>query len=175
MHDDQNYRIAALKLHGLHPEDRAWLLAHFQPSQQEKLRNLIQELDDLGFVSTEKIQDKDISYPVGKYQLDTNTVAEINQADPELIMKELSGLPELLKAMILHTRHWHWSSLVWLKIDSYERQRLLRYVSQFDAIKHSVFIALVESFADTINKSMDGNFSVHSPAARAGQSKFWMS
>jgi hypothetical protein len=174
MFDDQNYRIAALKLHALHPDDRKWILSHFESAQQEKLRVLIEELEELDLAPIKTLQESDISYPIGNFQLAPSLVAEINQMGSEKIMRHLNSLPEILKAMVLHAWRWRWSSAVWLMFDLQQRQRLLRYAHQFDSVKPSVFTALVESFADEIKKSADSGLANQQASQRIGQTQFWM-
>lgn len=169
MNENQNFRMAALKLHALHPKDRAWLLAHFEPSQQGILGTLIRELDDLGFVSTENVSNHLANYPVGHFQLDANIVAEINQARPEVVMKSLNALPERLMAMVLHAARWQWSSSIWLQLEQHERQRLLRQITQFGEIKAPVFIALIESFAEMLKQEKPSV----TLTPRVAQSKDW--
>jgi len=172
MSGDHNFRMAALKLHGLHSKDRDWLLERFDSAQQGKLRALIAELDELGFVSTDQIPARDLFYPVGSYQLDSHTAARLNQADTELVMKVLNDLPSLLKAMVLHARHWQWSSHIWARFDQFERQRMVAHINQFASIKPSVFSALIDSFAEAVGKATSSHPSKQ-PAPRVGKSRFW--
>ena len=119
-------------------------------------------------VSTEKISSDFTVCPVGAFSLDAGMVAEINRAHPDTVMKILNGWPHRLKAMILHAARWHWSSCVWLALEQQERDRLLRHIAQFDAIKAPVFTALVESFAEAIRHATPSN--VPGELSRYGQS-----
>ncbi|TCS37722.1 hypothetical protein EDC30_10314 [Paucimonas lemoignei] len=150
MNEIQTYRMVALKLHGLHPKDRKWILGQFEPNQQNILRDLLKELDSLGLVTTEDLATNFSSHSVGDVQLAEDLIQNINQADVELVKRQLSSLPDRLKAMLLYAHQWEWSSTVWLSLEQSERDRLSRQIDQCHAIKAAAFSALAQFFADEL-------------------------
>lgn len=168
MIESPNYRMVALKLHGLHPRDRKWMLEHFEPAQQKILRALLKELQSLGLVPTDQISNNFAPYPVGALSLDDHIIAEINRADPEIVRIALKDLPDRLKAMILHATQWQWASAVWLSLQQQERERLLRHFDHCGAIKPQVFTALLEAFADemSVANPIDRSSELMAPARR---------
>lgn len=167
MNENQTYRMAALKLHGLHPKDRKWMLGQFESAQQKILRDLLRELDSLGLVSTEGIASNFSSHPVGDVQLEADILQKINRADIELVKKLLSALPDRLKAMLLYAHQWEWSPTVWLSLEQAERDRLLRQISHCTAVKVPAFTALAKSFAKEITAAKPVN-TADKLATRAG-------
>ncbi len=161
MIEGHNYRMAALKLHGLHPRDRSWLLGHLDQGQRNVLQNLIKELDALGLVPAAEISASLTTYPVGNYILDEDAVRDIQQTDAELVWKNFAPLPERLKAILLHAHRWQWAALIQEKLEPHEQSRLLRHMAQLDTIKPAVGVSLVQAFAAELRQTRPYDDSSH--------------
>lgn len=152
MSEVNNLRLVALKLHGLHPKDQTWMLDRLEEPEQLKIRVLLEELNELGFVPIENITNDVASYPVRNIAFDPNLIASIDILTSETALKNLNGLPERLRAMVLHSKKWQWSGVVWQKIEQHERARLITHMNQFAQVKPPVFVALLESFKEEISR-----------------------
>ncbi len=153
MTENHSYRMAALKLHGLHPRDRSWLLGHLEQGPRHLLQNLIKELDALGLVPAAEISAGLTTYPVGNYILDEDAVRDIQQTHAELVWKNFAPLPERLKAILLHAYRWQWTALIQDKLEPHEQSRLLRHMAQLDPLKPAVCASLVQAFAAALRQT----------------------
>ncbi|HHJ13926.1 MAG TPA: hypothetical protein ENJ79_06045 [Gammaproteobacteria bacterium] len=107
-------RRVALYLHGLHADDRQWLLENLDPDDRRKLRSMLTELEqmdvprdqawlpDLAGAAVEK--EPEPSGPVGA----KDYVDKIESADPERIAAVLDHETTAVVVQILNYRMWSW-------------------------------------------------------------------
>jgi hypothetical protein len=85
----KGYRQAAVTLHGMHVDDRAWLLGELDQGQRATLEGLIGELDELGFPAQPDLVGRDLGV----------------QAAPAQGPRE----PVRLVAQLLNAYDWPWT------------------------------------------------------------------
>jgi hypothetical protein len=93
-------RRAALTVHALDPEDRAWMLAQLQPQQRAAIEPLLEELRDLGIRperrALEQIQDETASLATAGGRLTRLDRKEIRQLARVLEQEA----PEVARALL---------------------------------------------------------------------------
>ncbi|MDO8299546.1 hypothetical protein [Lacisediminimonas sp.] len=145
---DSAYRQAALKLHGMHRRDRAWLLARCTPAQQERLRALLDELAALGLVC---IADADTDadappYAVAGNAIDSALALAVNRLPLASVTATIAGMPDRLVAILLHAQAWQWAPALWRQLEPPARQVLLAQISQLAPIAPALQLAVVATF-----------------------------
>jgi hypothetical protein len=105
----QNYRQAALCLHGLGPDDRQWLLSRLPDRHRAALHALLEELELLGIPGDQYPSEyARIAAPAGGEPGDA--VLEIESASPEQIWSVLESEPDAIIRALLAARDWSWKS-----------------------------------------------------------------
>lgn len=103
-------RLMALRLHGLHEADRAWLLAQLPEENRQSLQSMLAELTQLGFpqdsalgaVGHETSVRPTPALPVN------DAVAVIDAADARAIWSLLRAEPEVVRHYLIGLRAWRW-------------------------------------------------------------------
>lgn len=149
----QNLKQVALRLHGLHAVDRAWLLEQIPEQQRSKIAPLIRELDQMGIIHVGPSPLSGSTCPVGKFDLSSNTVQVIDRTPWNRLAPVFTELPDRLRAMLLHARAWRWSGDAWASLDARERTSILRHVTALSELRPAVVIALVDCVAETLRES----------------------
>jgi hypothetical protein len=143
---DSAYRQAALKLHGMHRSDRAWLLARCAPAQQERLRALLDELAALGLVFAAGAPTAAPPYAVAEHAIDKDLALAVNRLPLDSVTATITGMPDRLVAILLHAQRWRWAAALWLQLDSPVRQRLLAHIDQLAPLTPAMQLAVVSTF-----------------------------
>ncbi|WP_322402003.1 hypothetical protein [Massilia luteola] len=102
----RGYRQAAVALHGMNREDRAWLLGELDRGQCAVLEGLMRELDELGFPAAPDLAGSDLGGPAVPLNGPRETLA---LAPAEDVAAVLEREPVLLVAQLLNVCDWPWT------------------------------------------------------------------
>lgn len=102
----KGYRQAAVTLHGMHADDRAWLLGELDQGQRATLEGLIGELDELGFPAQLDLVARDIGDQAAPAQGPREQLA---RAPVDDVAAALEREPVRLVAQLLNAYDWPWA------------------------------------------------------------------
>jgi hypothetical protein len=131
----EGLRLAALKLHGMAPEDRVWVLDRLDPGARRQLRSLLQDLKRSGIDPAQAgaVQGEVAARPAASREKDATParaeaapaqatpasqtltaemVARLDQADAERVARVLKAEPEWVAAIVLAAHRWKWGAAV---------------------------------------------------------------
>lgn len=101
------YRKAAVLLHGLHEDDRRWMLEQLSAEEQHILTQYLNEIRELGFSSEGAVSQESIRR-AGKVA-HASPMDIVAEADAEAVYGILHTEPIPLVAMLLRAHQWKWS------------------------------------------------------------------
>ena len=106
-------RRAALSLHGLEDEDRAWVLSRLSEDQRAELTALVRELDELGFPRhAGAVHGDSVALPSASSEtLPVRTTLEdrFEEATPQQVVAGLAQESPAVIAWLLGRRRWRWA------------------------------------------------------------------
>lgn len=102
------YRKAAVLLHGLHEDDRQWMLDKLSGEERHILTQYLDEIRELGFPSENSVSRESIRR-AGK-AANASPIEIVAEADAEAVYDVLHTEPVPLTAKLLRTHQWKWTS-----------------------------------------------------------------
>ena len=133
-------RRAALAVHALGPQDRAWLLGRLPPAQRERLVPLLEELQALGIPPRRDLLDEAVLRRETQRAAVNVEVQEAPAAAPRLgyvqqraalahvdasaVAKLLQNEPPGLIAQLLEVQAWPWRQAVLEQLGAVKRRRV---------------------------------------------------
>lgn len=107
MTDMTGYRKAAVALHGLHEEDRRWVLAELPEADRSTLVTYLDELKALGFTGEATVERN--THPVKSIspQQPVDFIRDASAAEMHAI---LDSEPSSLVAQVLAIENWRWKT-----------------------------------------------------------------
>jgi hypothetical protein len=144
---EPGHRRAALRLYGLHPFDREWLLMRLAPATRKVLKKLLAELRRLGIDRSCAMDDLLPACATGDFALAASDVEAVDNAGADRMHVFLGQQNEHVRAMVLYAHRWRWSRASWGALREDERYRAQQLMQGFPAIQPAVFSALIEAVA----------------------------
>ena len=108
------YKKAALCLHGLHEADRSWLLAQLPDAHRSELSTMLEELETLGIPKEPALLpgidggQTSPSLARSETQVTASYIGELEGADPALIRRALQDESDAVVAALMGMRDWPW-------------------------------------------------------------------
>jgi len=157
------FRSVALTMHTLDRRDQVWLLRRLLPGVRSTLRDLLSELQGLGFSRHFGVLAIDLPAAVENVALNQDDVRIIELASPVIVAALVMRQPDLVQRALLHARPWQWRAVVWEQMSPVRRSLLLDPLpssampaSKLDALLFG-FARLLESEKMLIDGSMKGD------------------
>ena len=117
------HRRTAVALHGLHEQDRQWMLAELAPQDQATVRAHLKELDELGFS-----YGPDMIGEVNKPPLDAASplppLQRLQLATVQQLLALLQEEPAALIARLFSLHAWPWQEALLNQLPAARRQRI---------------------------------------------------
>lgn len=157
-HTTQHLRMAALRLHGLHPSDQRWVLSQLPHRDQPALRLLLDDLRHLGFppdAATSPLVNLPRVAAAGVLEIDPAVAARIDQAPLAGIQKLLTQQGDVTRAFIFHARSWSWTGEAWSQLTLREQARTIHCIAQMRPQHAPLMLALLDCFAQALDASGD--------------------
>lgn len=157
------FRSVALTMHMLDRRDQLWLLRRLLPGVRSTLRNLLDELQKLGFSRHFGALAVELPPAMENVALNQDDVRIIEQASSGTVAALLMRQPDLVQRALLHARPWHWRAEVWEQMSPIRRSLLLEPLpsSAMPALKLDAllfgFVRLLESERVATDGSMKGD------------------
>jgi hypothetical protein len=153
-------RRAALSLHGLDDEDRAWVLSRLAEDQRTELEALVRELDELGFPrQAGAMHGQSVATPPASPEpAPARAMLEdrFDEASPERVLAGLADASPAVIAWLLRRRQWRWARKVRRRLGR-ERRRAVeaRLEQPAPAVTERVQNELVELFGRALGVGAD--------------------
>lgn len=164
-------RAIALRLHGLHEEDRVWILAQLDPAARSTLTALLEELATLGFAAAPELRNfatlAPVTVPADMPEPLTAAEAAVDEADVMAIRQLLSDEPAAVRHCLLGMRRWQWLESAAFGPESERAARL-----PTPNVRQAVVQALADRIAATPTNVARGDVSSSvgiAPVASGGQ------
>jgi|GEM_PF-4697835 len=150
-------RRAALTLHGLSQEDRAWVLEQLPISTKRELELLVSELNELGFDADELPAFDAAFAPISMTasnstvefkKIDDDVVARIEMCPMSLLVSWINEEAEWVVAQVLEQRAWSWTNACLQQIDIDKRNRLSRMRQDIRKVPPLVGIRLLKRLSE---------------------------
>jgi hypothetical protein len=181
----EGLRLAALKLHGVGPADRAWILGRLDPDARERLQTLLRDLQRTGIepAQVEAIQGEIAGKPPARDEpapprgMPAQVAAQLEHADAERVARILKGEPEWVWSAILAAHPWTWGAAVRERLGAGALGSEPRLAPE---LQPSLVTALLRSLAQRVEgqagaaeSSFDRVMDNLDPLVRSGRSGFW--
>lgn len=152
-------REAALALHALEPEDRAWLVERLTPTQQRAVAPLLAELAELGIPADARLVDEALRHSARN---SGNAQQRLSALGAEQVASLMRGEPAPFIACVLGLAAWPWTREFIASLDA-SAQRQLQ-----DAMHHAPAAApaLRAWLLDTLCARADANTIAHEATMR---------
>ena len=118
-------RSVALTMHTLDRRDQLWLLRRLLPGVRSTLRNLLRELQGLGFSRHFGALAVELPPVVENVGLNQDDVRAIDQASAGMVATLVMRQPDMVQRALLHARPWQWRAAVWEQMSPIRRSLLL--------------------------------------------------
>jgi len=109
-------RLAALKLYGASPSDRAWILSQFDRRTRKQLDGLLKDLRRSGIdpETISNMADGDLPAPGPEEPLVelADGARELDAADPRAVERALAGESAWVISAVVNARAWSWREQV---------------------------------------------------------------
>ncbi len=171
------YRRAALALHGLAQQDRAWILKELPDTDKVVLTQLLDELDELGFsgdaaeavhadgAASSASVTPNGSQPEAK---STSRLEQIRRASAEDMFAILENEPGSLTAQILSMESWPWATRFLGLFPEARRVRISAMISHGQEIIPARHAFLLQSMAERLAEIAG------IPIPRGGSAGVWL-
>lgn len=116
-------RRAALLLHTVSADDRAWLLSQLPVEERRMMEALLTELHELGIPADRDLL-AEVAAAGGAAVLPPPNAGALASADPALVAKVLAAEPLALIARVLALGPWAWSGAVLAALSPIRREQL---------------------------------------------------
>ena len=157
-HTTQHLRMAALRLHGLHPSDQRWVLSQLPHRDQPVLRLLLDDLRQLGFppdATTSPLVNLPRVAAAGVLEIDLALGARIDQAPLARVQKLMAQQDDVTRAFIFHARSWSWTGEAWSQLAAREQARTIHCIAQVLPQHYRLMQALLDCFAQALEASVN--------------------
>lgn len=180
----QQYRKAALDLHGMHADDQQWLLSQLPVAQSGRLSALLTELEELGIPHEESLltavadnlprDPKPAEDGAEKVQNDVQ-MYQLRHVDSRLLAKVLADEPDAVVAALFDVANWPWENAVLNTFDetrrrsiSSKREREANRISvKASSALHKCLLAKIEQASSVLGTELSSTAtSVANPARR---------
>ena len=153
-------RRAALSLHGLDDEDRAWVLSRLTESQRAELAALVRELDELGFPRhAGAVHGQSVALPSASPETVSarSTLEDRFEAvSPQQLAAGLADESPAVIAWLLARRQWRWTRKFRRRLDRERRRAVAARLEQpRSAVTERVQRELLELLAQAVGVRAD--------------------
>ncbi|MBI1890120.1 MAG: hypothetical protein HYS18_05710 [Burkholderiales bacterium] len=147
------YRRAAVALHGMHEEDRQWILAELGGEDRVALERFIDELNNLGFARDEAITTRLISLSA-RGLAPTNPHDRIEYATAAQMYGVLEAEPSSVTAQLLKCAHWPWEDAFLRMLDPLRRDKVRNLMTGYTVVAPSRKAVLIEVVAKRLQDGL---------------------
>lgn len=126
-------RQAALTLHAMCVEDRAWVLQALPDTQRLALEALLDELRELGIPAQPRLLDSVLMRQPGRVAQPSDSLQNLNATGIEALATLLRGEPGMLVARLLRMQAWPWQAAVLTRLGGVQRQQVQDALRQLDS------------------------------------------
>jgi hypothetical protein len=164
-------RLAALKLYGAAPSDRAWILSQFDRRTRRQLNGLLRDLKDSGIApeTLGEIDQAALPDPAREPEV-AESVVRLNAADPRAIEHAIEAEPAWVIATILNAHAWSWREAV---VKRLKRKKVLGEHLPQTSPTPAVTSALVDSLARRTGETSGFEATMHGRQERSGMAGVW--
>lgn len=145
------HRKAAALLHGLHGEDRRWILQNLAKEDRDILDQCLSEMTELGFTS------EPVSSRENLFGIEQNTVASpderVANARADSVYEVLRNEPVQLIAKVLLVRRWKWAEEVLGKFQELTREHIRKQLDHATQISPALSACLVKELSVRLQQS----------------------
>ena len=120
-------RRAALLLHTVSAEDRAWLLSQLDAAHRMRLQELVDELRSIGIPPAPELLDE--LGPVGPRADDAPAQCGLRQADGAALAIILAAEPAELIARVISLGPWSWTGALLARLGALQRQQVMDHLT----------------------------------------------
>ncbi len=113
------HRRTAVLLHGMHEQDRQWMLAELAPKDQATVRAYLEELDALGFS-----YGPDMMAQVNQPTTPLSPLQSLQLAGVQQMLALLQEEPPGLIARLFSLHTWPWQEALLKQLPANKRQRI---------------------------------------------------
>lgn len=153
-------RKAALCLHSLQDDDRAWLMQRLPVEKRDELSGLLDELKSLGIPGDQSWQQLGLNMNTTELQAAPDDEYELDAFTAQAVWAVLSREPASVIAAVLACRHWSWRQEVAGLYEKAQRNTLKLPAQLNDRVKQ----ALVSALLSRLREQETGSHAlVHSP------------
>jgi hypothetical protein len=166
-------RLAALKLYGAAPSDRAWILSQFDRRTRRHLNGLLKDLRKSG-IDSETVSDlaqSELALPEPedlRVEL-ADGAPGLDAADPRAVERALAGEPGWVISAVVNAHAWSWREPV---VKRLRRKKILGRSSPQASPKPAVVSALVEALAKKVKEGSKFDELMDGPV-RGGALALW--
>jgi hypothetical protein len=164
-------RLAALKLYGAAPSDRAWILSQFDRRTRRQLKSLLRDLEDSGIApeTLGGIDQADLPGPEREPEV-AESLVRLNGADPRAIERAIEAEPAWVIATILDAHAWTWRDAV---VKRLKRKKVLGDRLPRTSPTPAVTSALIASLARRVGEASGFEETMHGRREHSGVAGVW--
>jgi hypothetical protein len=127
-------RRAALLLHTVSTDDRAWLLSRLEVSDRVRLQGLVDELRAIGIPpAPELLEELGPTVAAGVHGGDAVASSGLRHADPFALASLFAAEPAELIARVIAQGPWPWTGALLARMGASQRQQVLDRVTSLSA------------------------------------------
>jgi hypothetical protein len=142
-------REAALALHALEPDDRAWLIERLTPAQQRAVAPLLSELAELGIPADARLVDEALRHSARSITRGAQQrIAALQAAQAAQLLR---GEPAPFVACVLGLAAWPWTPAYIASLDASAQRQLQDAMHDAPAATASLRAWLIETLAARID------------------------
>ena len=156
---------AALSLHGMHANDRQWLLEQLSVEQRIPLLTLLDELEKLG-VPREPMLLKDVTEPSQPELPKHPAIESLSRQPVENLWAVLQAEPDSLTISLIAGAEWSWKDELLTAIPAARRRKIVSGMDSGPVLPAPAFEALCETVMDAVLQQPNERVNGRSSKAR---------
>ncbi len=118
-------RRAALLLHTVSDDDRAWLLSQMDGAERARLQGLVDELRAIGIPPAPELLDELGPAVAARVRGDAGHRGGLQHADPVALAAVLAAEPSELIARVIAQGPWTWTGALLARLGALQRQQVM--------------------------------------------------